>query len=146
MKKFLLYLWQLPQNLIGLFMSTRNILTTKRVLRHYTTLTGDVVVAYLNNRTWGSAVSLGQYIIADYHYYDNDDLATIKTISHEHGHQKQSLYLGPLYLLIIGLPSALGNLWCRWNLKRWGKEKYYRVYYSQPWEKWADKLGGVTRN
>lgn len=32
-----------------------------------------------------------------------------KTIKHEYGHQLQSYILGPLYLLIIGLPSGL---WC----------------------------------
>jgi len=52
------------------------------------------------------------------------------------GHQKQSLYLGWLYLIIIGLPSVTGNL-------------LNRVidfdYYKQPWEAWADKLGGVKR-
>ena len=36
-----------------------------------------------------------------------------KTIKHEYGHQKQSLYLGWFYLLIIGIPSFLGNIWDR---------------------------------
>ena len=81
MKNILLYLWQLPQNLLGL-----------------------VVIAF--------------------------------TRAKKKGHQKQSLYLGWLYLLVIGLPSATGNL-------------LNRVidfdYYKQPWESWADRLGCVVR-
>lgn len=79
----------------------------------------------------GSSVSLGQYILVD-----SDMLVNYRTIAHEHGHQIQSLYLGPLCLVVIGLPSAIGNLLHR-------KIKFN--YYKQPWEAWADKLGGVKR-
>lgn len=85
---------------------------------------------YITNNLFNSGVSLGKYIIFQKDCYD------AQSILHEKGHQKQSLYLGWLYLLLIGLPSILGNL-------------VHRVikfnYYNQPWEKWADKLGGVIR-
>ena len=45
-------------------------------------------------------------------------------------------YSQSLYLIVIGLPSAVGNLLHR-------KIKF--DYYKQPWEAWADKLGGVKR-
>lgn len=85
-------------------------------------------------------VSLGNYIFidSDSAWYYGDD-----TIHHEHGHQLQSQYLGWLYLIIIGLPSACGNLIDRITHHQHGSKKCW--YYKQPWEAWADKLGGVKR-
>ena len=115
MKNFLLYLWQLPQNLLGLIV----IAFTKAEKK------GDVYVA----EGYRFGVSLGNYIIFGGFFNSTDR-------KHEKGHQKQSLYLGPLYLIIIGLPSVTGNL-----LNRVIRFDYYR----QPWEHWADVLGGVKR-
>ena len=122
MKNFLLYLWQLPQNLLGLLVILITGAFKAKDGRYWVTGIG------------GFGVSLGAYIIfgdmnGRYEPLEN-------SIKHEQGHQKQSLYLGPLYLLIIGLPSVLGNL-----LNRVIRFDYYR----QPWEHWADILGGVER-
>ena len=59
-------------------------------------------------------------------------------IRHERGHQIQSFILGPLYLLIIGLPSII---WCRCfeNYRKTNDISYYSFYT----EKWANKLGKV---
>lgn len=57
-------------------------------------------------------------------------------VKHECGHAKQSLYLGPLYLLVVGLPSFIWNL--TYN-EATNKHSYYWFYT----EKWANKLGGV---
>lgn len=116
MKKVILYLWQLPQNLLGLA-----VIFFSRA--YYLKAIDAWSIAYR------FGVSLGKYIIVHAECTD-------VTLRHERGHQKQSLYLGPLYLLVIGLPSAAGNL-----LHRLIKFDYYK----QPWEAWADKLGGVTR-
>ena len=77
-----------------------------------------------------TGISLGKIIII------RQSLVRDITLRHEQGHQKQSKYLGWLYLIIIGLPSLIGNI-----LHRFIKFDYYR----QPWEAWADKLGGVNR-
>ena len=123
MKEILKYLWQLPQNIIGL-------------------LVIKFSYAWKRDGIWYTArkfgVSLGKYIIIN-------EWSTEKTLNHERGHQKQSLYLGWLYLIIIGLPSAIGNLWDRWFHKNWSSVDRIKWYYSQPWEHWADKLGGVIR-
>ena len=115
MKKLLLYLWQLPQNLLGL-----TVIAFTRAEKK-----GDIY--HTDGRRFG--VSLGKYIIFRGFFNATDK-------KHEQGHQKQSLYLGWLYLIVIGLPSAIGNL-------------LNRVidfdYYAQPWEAWADKLGEVKR-
>ena len=124
-RKVLLYLWQLPQNILGLLV----IFFTKSV--------------YYESGCWVTpdyrfGVSLGNYII----FGGRVDEISLK---HEQGHQKQSLYLDWLYLLIIGLPSAIGNIYDRIAHKNWSYKERERWYYAQPWEAWADRLGGVAR-
>ena len=124
MKKMLLWIWQLPQNIAGWLLR----LTCKSSWQ-----TNDFTI-YYRYKFFKSAVSLGNYIIADMQCGHNYKMA-----KHEHGHQKQSRMLGPLYLIVIGLPSLLGNIYSRIF------HKSYEWYYKQPWEAWADKLGGVER-
>lgn len=119
-KTILLYLWQLPQNIAGLIVLASNARTLKKHDGYYT-------VKHLDDR----AISLGKYLI-----FDSDRTVTEINLKHEQGHQKQSLYLGWLYLILIGLPSFLANLIHR---------KINFDYYSTPWEAWADKLGKVER-
>lgn len=127
MKKVLLWLWQLPQNILGLLVI---LFTGARY--------NDISYDGLENFWWAKryghfGVSLGNYIIFGSGPVSHDSL------KHEHGHQKQSRMLGPLYLIVIGLPSLLGNIYAR----IFNKDSEW--YYKQPWEAWADKLGGVKR-
>lgn len=124
LKKVLLYVWQLPQNIVGLFVILFN-RAEKRADGTYRT-------------DKGFGVSLGNYIIISRH-------AGMSTVYHEQGHQKQSLYLGWLYLFTIGILSASGNLIDRWFHKKWRYDQRVQWYYSLPWEHWADVLGGVVR-
>ena len=128
-KEILLYLWQLPQNLLGLLV----ILFTKAEKTN---------PFYWRTSKHRFGVSLGLYIIFG---AVSDRYIPWRSVKHEQGHQKQSLYLGWLYLLIIGLPSAIGNIYDRIAHKHWSYTESEKWYYSQPWEKWADKLGGVER-
>ena len=82
-------------------------------------------------------ISLGTYILmSESHYKDKRN----RTKKHEYGHSRQSLYLGPLYLIAVGLPSLL---WAGFIHNLVKKEVgYYEVYP----ESWADELGGVNRN
>lgn len=48
-----------------------------------------------------------------------------------------------VYLLLIGIPSACGNIYDRFFHKKWTSYRRNEWYYKQPWEKWADRLGGV---
>ena len=133
MKKVLLWLWQLPQNTIGLLV----ILFTGA---HKTAYKDEWVAS-----KWSFfGVSLGNYIIF------GGAGGSVDSLKHEEGHQIQSMYLGPLYLIIIGLPSLLGNIFTRiwWMFSNKDKEvaeHIVKYYYKQPWEAWADKLGGVVR-
>ena len=118
MKDFILFIWQLPQNILGLF-----------VICFSNAWSFDRRIWFVKYRF---GVSLGQFIII---WKD----AAEQNIKHEQGHQKQSLYLGPLYLILIGVPSFLGNIIFRlFNINK-------KYYYKLPWENWADKLGGVRR-
>lgn len=61
-------------------------------------------------------------------------------MAHEYGHTQQSRKLGPLYLLIIGLPSLIwAGCFEGWRKKH---NKPYEWFYT---EAWADRLGGVKR-
>lgn len=126
--KILKYVWQLPQNLLGLaviFFSKAKANTNFRGI-------------YITQHRFG--VSLGDYIIINQNSLDNCD-----TILHERGHQKQSLYLGWLYLFTIGILSGGFNLFMQLFLGFLSVEKRIYIYYHMPWEYWADKLGGVNR-
>lgn len=120
MAEFFKYIWQLPQNLLG-----KLVISVTRA----TQVTDHIWIANVHNKGW-SGVSLGKYVI-----FNDSNYRSIDRM-HEYGHQKQSLYLGPLYLIVIGLPSFIGNLLHR---------KFKFNYYKQPWERWADKLGKVNR-
>lgn len=133
--KFLfLFLWQLPQNVIGAICAFNY-----DKLHPYYTRDGELIYVYF--KSWfRSGVSLGDIIILDNIYDKSVSIRTLyDAVYHEHGHQKQSRILGPLYLILIGIPSLLGNLVFRLFKIN---SKYY---YKQPWERWADKLGGVER-
>lgn len=124
MKNILLYIWQLPQNIVGL-----------AVIFLYGAIKGKC--NYKDSALWFvtkfGGVSLGRYIIIHANHASNTS-----TIKHEYGHSIQSKILGPLYLFIIGIPSGIHNLLHQIGI---AKGDYYKYWC----EKWADRLGGVER-
>ena len=121
----ILWVWQLPQNLLGFGMSL--------AFHHY----GTVVMkdSSLRRFYWWpllSAISLGNYRFVNKY-------SQISVAYHEYGHTKQSKMLGPLYLFVIGIPSIV---WCiihtyvPYIYSRWS----YYAFYT---ESWANKLGGI---
>ena len=131
MKKFfkfiwevILYIWQLPQNLIGLFLRLFYPKAQKMEI-------ADVKVLY--DYSFPGGISLGRTI-----FVGTQDRFTSM---HEHGHQIQSMILGPLYLFVIGIPSIVwagiyGTKIC---------PRTHNGYYKFYTERFADKLGGVIR-
>lgn len=120
----LLYLWQLPQNLLGLLLR----LFYKQ----------DNMVAYRGKiirvcKGFPGGISLGNTIITN--RYPNNQNAWNDT-KHEYGHSVQSKYLGWFYLIVIGIPSLL---WAAIHKSSMGS---YYAFYT---EAWADKLGNVKR-
>lgn len=122
MKQILLWLWCLPQNLVGLLV--RLFTRARKVGDHYE-----------YNREYGS-VSLGEFI-----FLSRADADSEFVLAHELGHRKQSRRLGWLYLIIIGLPSLI---WA--GCFGWYRRKHGINYYEFYTEKWANKLGGVEKN
>lgn len=93
-----------------------------------------------------SSVSLGMFVfITDepYFYEKLKDTYTTQELSnrllvHEYGHTIQSLILGPLYLIIMGVPSTLWGFLPNLNKKRKEQQISYFAFFT---EKWANVLG-----
>jgi len=129
-KEILFWIWQSPQNLLGLLM-----LLFYRKEKEYHRLNGRTF--YFTDEM-PSGISLGNYIIMN-----REDW--VEGMRHEYGHTIDSRRWGPLYLLIIGLPSLLGNIYDRIFHANWKYSDSCEWYYNQPWEKSADRNGGVDR-
>lgn len=131
---FLRILWELPQCLLGFILFQFYGVDCQCMEAPY----GDVRILYTERMRGG--ISLGRFIILPWKYRYNSSSYVRDTISHEYGHTRQSLYLGWLYLIVIGLPSLL---WA------WAHSAFRRLrtvdYYSFWTERWADRLGGVRR-
>lgn len=127
--KIFAVIWQLPQYIIGLGL----VLATDAIYDEYNGV-------YFAQRGWfGGGISLGGIIILSKSYEKRRALyyeSFARTVAHEKGHTKQSLILGPLYLLIIGIPSFL---WATVH----SVLRLKCDYYSFPTECWANKLAGI---
>ena len=122
------YLWQLPQHILGLIIILLMYLSRK--VKGVEALDGRHV--FITEPTIIGGVSLGDYIILDERY-------PVKEKYHELGHSRQSMLLGPLYLVVVGLPSIACNIISRFSTK------WRQRYYTRFPENWADTLGNVTR-
>ncbi len=112
------FTWCLPQTALGLIIQ---IIYKVKDRKKY-----KLATVIELNASFG--VSLGKYILIG----SNNE----KTIKHEYGHTLQNFIFGPLYLIIIGIPSVVRNI-----LSRFIEIDYYKGYP----ERWADQLGGVNR-
>ena len=121
--RLLAILWQLPQTLVGIAASV----STKAKVGH---LSG---IRFWQTDRFRGAVTLGEVIIVGSVGMDG----LMLTVRHEYGHVRQSRILGPLYLPTVCLWSGV-RAWL--NLYRRGR------YYATWTERWADRLGGVTRD
>lgn len=137
MKRFLLWIWQFPQNIIGYLMTRRPEHVGMVSVEH-------MFPVYFTNNVFNSGVCLGDYIILDYQKYCGTKFSA-DAKKHEYGHHIQSLIFGPLYLFIIGLPSVIRNLYGRYRMNDKTVEEKLKWYYSGYPERWADKLGKVER-
>ena len=125
MKTLLTFLWLLPQNIIGLLVM---LFTKKQAPRER--YNGTIITRW----KYGSGVSLGQFIFVS-KYADED------TVKHEYGHYLQGLRLSWLYLFVVGIPSFC---WAAFGGRY--RRKHNKSYYDFYTERWADRLGGVTRD
>lgn len=121
--RVLIILWELPQTIVAAVMMAviRNRITGTEDYR-------DTFIKYAEDFPGG--ISLGRFIILNKRYYNN-----WISKKHEYGHSVQSLYLGWLYLPVVGLPSILRVL--IWKYRKLGSKSYYTGYP----ENWANRLG-----
>jgi len=120
----LAFTWELPQTILALFL----ILLTRGDQRE----SMKYAIVFWRQVYWG--VSLGMFILLGRSY---SGMLADRTKKHEHGHTIQSMMLGPLYLIVVGLPSIVFNILTRFRILSWGS------YYTRYPENWADQLGGV---
>lgn len=119
------YIWQLPQTIAAFIYFTY--LSNRNEILDTCTYQGTIVFI---KRSAGGSVTLGNHIFLS-------PKATDATVMHEWGHTRQSLMLGPLYLIVIGIPSII---WAAIH-KSLAPNKSYYWFYT---ESWADRLGGVS--
>ena len=98
-----------------------------------------------------SSISLGLFVFVTQEPYFTDkfkneftkeELAN-RLLVHEYGHTIQSLILGPLYLIIMGIPSTIWGFLPLLNKKRKEKQISYFSFFT---EKWANHLGEKLTN
>lgn len=133
-KKILLYLWQLPQNLLGFIL-------IKVFETEYRYEYG--INYYAVNGFFNSGISLGKYILIDNVYLLAREKVLESVLKHEKGHSIQSKYFGWFYLFVIGIPSIVRNIYDRIFHRKWLLANRMDWYYNHFPENWADKLGGV---
>ena len=128
--------WGVLQSALGLF----NFFLHLRC-RHY--FYHGAVITEWNDK---SSVSLGMFVFVTKEPYFYDKLKNEYTteelsqrlLVHEYGHTIQSLIWGPLYLIVVGIPSTLWGFLPSLNQKR---KKEGLSYFSFFTEKWANYLG-----
>ena len=126
---FIECIWQLPQNLIG---SLYKEFISKDII---TRINYDASIYECYLTRGGGGLTLGRFIFVNQHFTDLEE-----TILHEIGHVKQSRILGPLYLIIIGIPS-ISWAGLRRLIPALKKINYYWFYT----ENWANKLIGLNK-
>ena len=120
------FTWGILQNLTGLvmFLACKMLGCKSKTYKH-------AVVTKWNNK-YGS-VSLGMFL-----FVTDDEDETL--VAHEYGHSLQSLFLGPLFFFVIGIPSicwaAFGDGY---------RKKHNKTYYEFYTEKFANDLVGLDK-
>lgn len=131
-KTILFYLvqwtWCLPVNLVGGIFFLISVLIRKRSWQRF----GYAFIVYVPWNAGG--LSLGLFIFMKENHPNKE--WTYNTRIHEYGHTWQCLLLGPLYYIVVALPSAI---WCNCfaNYRKKNNISYYKLYC----ESWANTYG-----
>lgn len=126
-----------------------------------TLLGGALFLIHLSDRHYGyhgavvtewkapSSISLGMFVFVTARpffaekYEGQIEISELsnRLLVHEYGHTVQSLILGPLYLIVMGIPSTIWGFACAKTRKE--KQIPYGAFFT---ERWANVLGEkVTR-
>jgi hypothetical protein len=143
-----MFTWELPQTIVALGIFVFHFLVGHKVsLYKNVQKLGQVSVYEFGDFEQFGGVSLGKIVFVNSKIIAN---RKDRIVAHEVGHTVQSLILGPLYLLVIGLPSLIHAELTTVDSRRHaaGKSEGNMVknYYKFFTEAWADKLGNVDRS
>ena len=139
-EKFFVYLiqwtWGLPVNMVG---GIAYLICTK-ILKHPHSKFGYANIVYLPWNAGG--LSMGLFIFVRDEKEKEEWLYNVRI--HEYGHTWQCLLLGPLYYLIVAIPSVI---WCNCFAKYREKNNisYYKLYCEAWANVWGEKGSGLKR-
>ncbi len=120
--------WCLPVNIVG---GIAYLICTKvKKYRHQKFGYANIVYIPWNQ----GGLSMGLFIFMRENHESKE--WTYNTRIHEYGHTWQCLLLGPLYYIVVALPSVI---WC--NCFRKYREKNNISYYKLYCESWANSWG-----
>lgn len=143
--------WELPQTTIGhAYVQWRNIVGGVDRIKHL----GGATFSIGTGRRVRHGVSLGHHIGLSLHAHDAD-VARDPLCLHEYGHTFQSQRWGPLYLLVVGLPSLFSAATARpigrgltSHSLRWYEQQanryaaqYAATHYGIDWSRHEPPLG-----
>ena len=123
-RNLILFIWQLPQHIIAIIYFGYLVMMCKDLGVDSRYKQAIVIPCVMRG-----AVTLGNYVFVGL----NSDYR--ETVKHELGHTIQSKILGPLYLIVIGIPSIT---YC--GLRRLFPSLRKKNYYDFFSEKWANNL------
>ena len=123
-RNLILFIWQLPQHIVALIYFGYLVMMCKDLGVDSRYKQATVIPCIMRG-----AVTLGNYVFVGL----NSEYR--KTVKHELGHTIQSKILGPLYLIVIGIPSIT---YC--GLRRIFPSLRKKNYYNFYTEKWANNL------
>lgn len=123
-RNLILFIWQLPQHLLAILYIGYLVMMSKDLGVDSRYKQAIVIPCVMRG-----AVTLGCYVFVGL----NSEYR--KTVKHELGHTIQSKILGPLYLIVIGIPSIT---YC--GLRRIFPSLRKKNYYDFYTEKWANNL------
>ena len=123
-RNLILFIWQLPQHIVALIYFGYLVMMCKDLGVDSRYKQAIVIPCIMRG-----AVTLGNYVFVGL----NSEYKEI--VKHELGHTIQSKILGPLYLIVIGIPSIT---YC--GLRRLFPSLKKKNYYDFYTEKWANNL------
>lgn len=140
-EQFFVYLiqwtWGLPVNMVG---GIAYLICTK-ILKHPHSKFGYANIVYLPWNAGG--LSMGLFIFVRDEKEKEEWLYNVRI--HEYGHTWQCLLLGPLYYLIVAIPSVI---WCNCFARYREKNNisYYKLYCEAWANVWGEKGSGLKRS
>ena len=123
-RNLILFIWQLPQHIVAIIYFGYLVMMCKDLGIDSRYKQATVIPCIMRG-----AITLGNYVFVGL----NSEYR--KTVKHELGHTIQSKILGPLYLIVIGIPSIT---YC--GLRRLFPSLRKKNYYDFYTEKWANYL------